>query len=120
MKEPVYVKQGNFPSTKGIGKNHLMVREALFPIPTLESQTRPQQERSCSPQSGPGNEMHGSNLLLPRQRLSQASSYKKQEQILAQICVENLEKRSWERKETKELKPNTRLGSLGTHKSSGG
>lgn len=31
MKEPVYVKQSNFPSTRGIEKNNLMVREALFP-----------------------------------------------------------------------------------------
>lgn len=70
--------------------------------------------------SGSGNEIHGSNRLLPRQRLSQTSSRKKQEQILAQIYAENLEKRGWERKETKELKPNTRRGSLGTPKSSGG
>lgn len=28
MKEPVYVKQRNFPSTRGIEKNNLMVREA--------------------------------------------------------------------------------------------
>lgn len=50
MKEPVYVKQGNFPSTRGIEENNLMVREALFlnpktsPIPTLESQMGLQQE----------------------------------------------------------------------------
>lgn len=31
MREPVYVKQSNFPSTRGIEKSNLMIKEALFP-----------------------------------------------------------------------------------------
>lgn len=31
VEEPVYMKQSDFPSSRGIEKNNLMVREALFP-----------------------------------------------------------------------------------------